>query len=128
MCGIYNCRTLLCVALHSTEQEVVTEIREFAFYGCKNLRGVKIPDSVTEIGEEAFRDCRSLTSVTIPEGVTKIGESAFYNCKNLRGVTIPDSVTEMGEEVFGKDNEEDYYYEDNSYEYESMTNPIMIRI
>jgi len=26
----------------------------------------------------------------------------------------------IGEDAFGKDNEEDYYYEDNSYEYESI--------
>ena len=36
--------------------------------------------TVTSIGNEAFYDCRSLTSVTIPNSVTSIGESAFCGC------------------------------------------------
>ena len=48
---------------------------------------------VTSIGYEAFYNCRSLTSVTIPDSVTTIGDSAFYQCRSLTSVTIGDSVT-----------------------------------
>ena len=49
-----------------------------AFYGCKDLISVTIPNSVTTIGRYAFKGCSSLTSITIPNSVYKIGSSAFY--------------------------------------------------
>ena len=55
----------------------VTSIGERAFYGCKALTGVTIPDGVTDVGYEAFRDCSGLTYVSIPESVTRIGAFAF---------------------------------------------------
>ncbi len=56
--------------------------------------------TVTEIGDKAFWDCKALTSVTIPEGVTTIGKNAFFNCLALTSVSIPNSVTEIKEYAF----------------------------
>ena len=56
--------------------------------------------SVTSIGDEAFYNCRSLTSITIPNSVTSIGDEAFYNCRSLTSITIPNSVTSIGDEAF----------------------------
>ena len=36
--------------------------------------------TVTSIGWEAFYDCKGLTSITIPNSVTSIGYRAFYFC------------------------------------------------
>ncbi|MBQ4143796.1 MAG: leucine-rich repeat protein, partial [Thermoguttaceae bacterium] len=52
---------------------------------------VTIPSSidglpVTSIGNEAFWCCKSLTSVTIPDSVTSIGNEAFWCCKSLTSV------------------------------------------
>ena len=49
--------------------------------------------SVTSIGERAFYECKSLTSITIPNSVTSIGKSAFIRCSSLPSITIPNSVT-----------------------------------
>ena len=78
----------------------ITTIGNHAFYQCKSLTSVSIPDSVTTIGSYAFSDCSSLTSVNIPDSVTSIGDLAFYDCSNLTSVNIPDSVTMIGRQAF----------------------------
>ena len=78
----------------------VNIIGEQAFYKCRKLTNITIPDSVTSIGYEAFAWCNSLTSVTIPEGVIEIGSYTFQGCKSLTSVTIPNSVTSIGYDAF----------------------------
>ncbi len=78
----------------------VTSIDSYAFYGCRGLTSVTIPDSVTSIGSYAFSDCSSLTSVTIGNGVTSIGSYAFSDCSSMTSVTIGNGVTSIGYEAF----------------------------
>ena len=78
----------------------VTSIGEKAFYECRSLTSVTIPNSVTSIGNDAFAGCSGLTSITIPSSVTSIGDRAFSGCTGLTSVTIPGSVTSIGSEAF----------------------------
>ncbi len=80
--------------------DTVTQIKDYAFYGCKSLTSVKIGSGVTSIGAYAFYDCSSLASVTIDSGVTSIEYDAFRNCTSLTSVTIPDSITSIGSNAF----------------------------
>lgn len=108
----------------------VIGIGPFAFFDCKDLKLVVIPDSLTTIGKSAFRDSgleviRSFDEFfrkysnqvysfrrgvriddihiipsTIPHNVTKIEDNAFRGCKELTEIIIPDSVNTIGEGSF----------------------------
>ncbi|MBR5912652.1 MAG: leucine-rich repeat protein [Bacteroidales bacterium] len=100
----------------------LSDISDFAFYGCTNLAGVLLPQQITSIGEYAFGYCESMTGITIPNEVTQldmsafrgsglyvidipasvsyIGILAFAECNNLEAVYLPASVTNMDANPF----------------------------
>ena len=80
---------------------IVTEIGDYAFYGCKGLKRVTIPSSVHRIGNEAFRECSWMTSVEVSgNGLRVIGDAAFAGCDHLERVNIPHGVTDIGRAAF----------------------------
>ena len=100
----------------------VKSIGKNAFYACKNLTTVSIPNTVSRIGENAFSGTGlmslpflpssiteieggtfahcPLTSVSIPNTITVIGGAAFCDCSSLDSITIPHSVTTIGTRAF----------------------------
>ena len=79
----------------------VTSIGDYAFYWCRGLTSVSLPNSLTSIEDHAFEDCSGLTSVSLPNSLTSIGNYAFYYCSDLTSVSIPNSVTSIGDHAFG---------------------------
>jgi len=94
--AFYGCTSLASITL----PESVTQIGEGALNGCTSLASITLPASVTEIGAGAFRDCKSLASITIPAWLTQIGLCAFHGCASLASITLPESVTQIGKEAF----------------------------
>ncbi|MBQ7630151.1 MAG: leucine-rich repeat domain-containing protein [Selenomonadaceae bacterium] len=94
--AFYNCKSLKSIQIPNS----VTSIGNSAFSTCKSLISIEIPNSVTSIGEFAFGFCESLTSIQIPNSVTSIGNSAFSFCESLVSIKIPNSVTSIGEFAF----------------------------
>ena len=94
--AFYECKELTSVTIPQS----VSSIGAYAFYGCISLSNVTIPHKVTSIGDYTFANCRSLTNFIIPNGVTNIGKHAFLSCTGLITVTIPNSVTNIGEGAF----------------------------
>jgi hypothetical protein len=87
-------------AITAEDLSGATKIRDYAFYFCRSLTSVTIPEGVTSIGEDAFRMCNGLTSIIIPHTVNSIGERAFSECSSLISVTIPEGVTKINEMSF----------------------------
>ena len=80
--------------------EGVTNIGDFAFYGCREIEEIIIPGTVKSVGAESFRHCRNLESVTLQNGIESIGESAFFSCNNIESIFIPESVSSIGVGAF----------------------------
>lgn len=80
-----NCYNLKNISLHNK----ITVIGVCAFLN-SGLTEITIPNSVTEIKNNAFTSCSSLASVTMPNSVPKISESAFASCNNLNKLNISD--------------------------------------
>lgn len=90
----------------------VTGIASGAFYNCKGLKSVVIPESVTYISDihefmsigdpvrGAFESCSSLKSIIMPNCLTSIGDRAFMDCSALKKVVLPDKLTHISYSAF----------------------------
>lgn len=95
----------------------VEEIGPYAFYGCKDLKTVIIPERV-HIGNGAFNHCENLAdsnhmiilqnilfgctekeeTVSVSEGITRISSGAFH-CQT-KEVFLPDTVRQIDRNAF----------------------------
>ena len=80
--------------------EGVERIGDNAFYYCRDLYKVEMPDTVTSIGDSAFETCDYLHVVEFSDNITSIGEKAFKDCYYLQEINLPDSVVEIGDYAF----------------------------
>ena len=78
----------------------VTAIGDYAFFKCKSMTDVTVPDGVVSIGDMAFSYCTGLTGIDLPASLTELGDSAFYSCENLTSIRIPDKVTAIYDDTF----------------------------
>lgn len=88
------------VSLDFTHAEGLTEIGYCAFAGCRNLVGVKLPDTVKKIEERGFVQCFGLKSISLGNSVIEIGDNAFADCKSLAAIVIPDTTQSIGDRAF----------------------------
>lgn len=66
---------------------ILTQLKDGAFGGCKNLRDVSLPSKLTLLGSGAFSSC-PIQYIEIPETVEEIGVSTFSNCNLLHQVVL----------------------------------------
>ena len=66
----------------------VESIREKAFYGCKSLRSIILPEGVKRIWKWAFAECTLLHSVSFPNTLVAISPGAFNGCTSLEAVNV----------------------------------------
>ena len=103
--GIYNIdmRRLITVDTYDDTFVIpdgVQYIGECAFWRCRELKNVKIPNTVTDISTKAFAGCESLKKIDIPDSVERIGYDAFAYCCSLEEITLPTSLKFMSHSAF----------------------------
>lgn len=72
-------------------------IDDYAFYNCRSLVKIVIPEGVTTIGFSAFSSCSSLQELIIPTSIVYLGQNAFDYCDNLK-YNIYDNANYLGNE------------------------------
>ena len=104
----------------------VTEIGEYAFENCHNLKQITLPNSISviryytfawsgltsieipatvkRIEPYAFRECTNLESVRFNYGLEELTGGVFENC-NLKNIVLPDSLLSISEHDFYGNNE-----------------------
>jgi len=101
----------------------VSRIGDGAFYWCRSLLRVDVPDNAAVSGVDTFREnhvlrsvntksgfapngshvlrgCYALTECDIAEGTTEIGANAFYTCYSLRKLVFPSALTSIAAMAF----------------------------
>lgn len=82
-----------------TVPEGVYCIKASAFSNCK-IESLVLPSTVTRIEDRAFYYCRNLVSITLPEGLKYLGVSAFEYCDKLQNVNVPSNIKNISNETF----------------------------
>lgn len=94
--AFYNCKQLESITLPNS----VISINAFAFLYCKLLENVTLSENLTSIGNCAFSGCMLMNNIILPDSLASIGEGAFSDCRLLESVSIPGKVTEIKTETF----------------------------
>lgn len=71
-----------------------------AFYECKSVTSLVLPDSVVKIGSYAFWELNGMKSITISDKITTIEPYTFYGCKSLTAIKLPSALTTIKEQAF----------------------------
>lgn len=73
--------------LSEWDGETVQAIDQSAFYNCRKLTSVTIPDTVLAIGNNAF-SASGLVEITIPASVSYMGSRVFVGCRSLTKIEV----------------------------------------
>ena len=80
--------------------EGTVKVGHMAFYSCKYLTSVTLPNTLESIGVRSFYACRSLSSIVLTDGIKTIDDDAFFGCDALVAVTFGKSLESLGMQAF----------------------------
>lgn len=78
----------------------LSQIGDYAFYGCGKLANPLFSNTLTGMGMYAFAYCDSITQITLPASLARIGDYTFDSCKGLTSISLPDSMTTLSAYMF----------------------------
>lgn len=91
-------------AVNPTLPSDLTNIGNYAFYGCTNLALTSLPAGLKSIYNSAFQSCTGLTSITFEGKPGTISSSVFSRCTNLTTINVPWSEGEVANAPWGATN------------------------
>ena len=92
-----NCPSMTTVSL---SREGLVTIPRRAFYGCRGLMSLEIPDCVVNIEAEAFRGCAGFNPLILPKKLASVGDYAFEGCTSLITLTCHNENMKFGKYAF----------------------------
>ncbi|MDO4493930.1 MAG: leucine-rich repeat protein [Clostridia bacterium] len=90
-----------CTSLLSVDFGNITSIGDNAFYGCKRLVTLRLPEGLTSIGQSAFEGGERLSYVYLPASLQVVGTGAFLSCPSIVAVHTPDLAAWLGTDFSG---------------------------
>ena len=69
-------------------ETAIVGIYKKAFFNCRFLVSLKLPDSIKEIGDWAFAYCPKLMRVSLPRKEMKLGKSLFLGSEKLEEIEL----------------------------------------
>lgn len=77
-----------------------TQILDYAFSHCDNLKKASILTDITHFGDAVFSNCFSLEEVVFSNNMHTLPNRTFERCSYLKNVTLPQTVKVIGKDAF----------------------------
>lgn len=97
--AFYECNSFAGNANGVLDISSLNLIPEWTFNSC-SFSSIKFSSGLKEIQKDAFYKCKQLTSIVLPESLEVIGSGAFHSCSKLAAVTLPANLANIGTNAF----------------------------
>lgn len=83
-----------------TIQDNVDSVSDYAFYGCKNLKSIKIGNRVSNIGKASFAYCGALCEIVLGSKIINLPDAVFGGDSELTSIVFcGNSPSYIGEDA-----------------------------
>lgn len=79
-----------------------TSVGSYAFYSCKDLKQISLPETISLIGMGAFAKSGLIAADLSETKITAVPSYLFTGCASLESVLLPNNVENVGEAAFAE--------------------------